>query len=55
MKNNALKTFLILLLAAVIPFIFIAATLAFLPKIYGETFLGEMAAKYELLKRRKKR
>lgn len=50
MKNNALKTFLILLLAAVIPFIFIAATLAFLPKIYGETFLGEMAAKYELLK-----
>ncbi|MCQ2427700.1 MAG: leucine-rich repeat domain-containing protein [Clostridia bacterium] len=35
--------------AALIPFLFAASALLFLPKAYGETFLGELAEKYRRL------
>lgn len=48
-KNKALLLFICIALAVLIPVIFIVSSLAFLPKIYGGTFLGELADKYELL------
>ncbi len=47
-KKNLLR-FILILITVLLPFAFIAGSLAFLPKIYGETFLGELADKYELL------
>jgi hypothetical protein len=38
-------------LAALLPFILALSALFFLPKAYGETFLGELAAKYRLMKK----
>lgn len=49
-KNKALLIFLCIALAALIPFLFVAASLAFLPDAYGDsTFLSELADKYALL------
>jgi len=47
--------FICIALAALIPFLLAAASLLFLPKAYGETFLGELADKYELLKTTKEK
>ena len=38
-------------LAALLPFILALSALFFLPKAYSETFLGELAAKYRLMKK----
>ncbi|MBP5271059.1 MAG: hypothetical protein ILO42_08900 [Clostridia bacterium] len=51
MKLTPLKIFLILLLSVLIPFIFIAASVFAVSPVYDETFLGELAANYELLKK----
>lgn len=50
MKRRPLKIFLILLLSVLLPFVFIAASVFALPPVYDETFLGELSAKYDLLR-----
>ncbi len=49
-KKNVrpLVTALVLLAAVLVPVLFVAGSLIFLPKVYSETFLGEMAEKYRL-------
>lgn len=47
--NKALILFIAIVLTVLIPVVFIVSSLAFLPKIYGDTFLGELADKYERL------
>ena len=49
MKRKPLAIFLILLLTALVPFVFVAVSVAAVPPVYDETFLGELSAKYELL------
>ena len=50
MKLTPLKIFLILLLSVLIPFVFIGVSVFAVPPVYDETFLGELSAKYALLK-----
>jgi len=53
--KNAGRTLvcILLCLAVLIPFFFALGSLLFLPKIYGETFLGELQDKYSLIKNTK--
>ena len=49
--NKALRVFLCIFFAALLPVLFVAGSLAFLPDAYGDsTFLSELADKYELLR-----